>query len=233
MLTVTAGVDPLLVGWLEQTMQRAPRLVDGVPCELRFSSGRLELVEPDGPVRIDQPGCASYGMAVEFLVTALHERALTAQVTRVLSTTDRVLARLELAPSATPSTVDRALFEALDSEHWPALLSLPQPGPEPTAYQRDVLVMAAAAHRTTLLWEVPITPDAVRDAIATTSDTPADWFAAGRSTAHVLLRAHTLGLRASLVTPSLRHAPVREAVRGWLNPQVYPQVLLQLHQHTA
>jgi hypothetical protein len=233
MLTLTAGVDPLLVGWLEQTTQRAPRLVDGVPCELRFSSGRLELVEPEGPVRIDQPSCASYGMSVEFLVTALHERAITARVTPVLSPDDRVLVRLELLPSAKPSTVDQALFEALDSEHWPALLSLPQPGPGPTAYQRDVLGMAAAAQRTTLLWDVPITPDAVRDAVATTADGPEDWFAAGRSTAHVLLRAHTLGLRASLVTPSLRHAPVREAIRAWLHPQVYPQVLLQLHQHTA
>jgi hypothetical protein len=231
MLTVSARLDPLLVAWLDRTMLRAPRLVDRATWELRFSSGGLELVQLDGPVRVDQPSCASYGMAVEFVVTALHERALTAQVTPLLVATNRVLVRMELTSSAVPSTVDRALMDALDSERWPALLSLPQPGPGPTAYQRDVLMMAAAAHRTTLAWDVPVTPDAMRDAVATHTDTPADWFRAGLSTAHVLLRAQTLGLHGSLVTPSLRHAPVREAIRGWLDPHLYPQVLLQLHQH--
>jgi hypothetical protein len=233
MVTVTTGLDPLLVAWLERTMLRAPRLVDRATWELRFSSGGLELVQREGPVRLDQPSCASYGMAVEFLVTALHERSVTARVLPLLVPTNRVLVRLEAAPSAVPSRIDRELMEALDSELWPALLSLPQPGQGPTAYQRDVLMMAAAAHRTTLVWDVPVTPDAVRDAVATDTDTPADWFRAGESTAHVLLRAHTLGLRASLVTPSLRHAPVRQAIRGWLEPERYPQVLLQLHQRAA
>ena len=233
MLTLTTGIDPLLVEWLEWTMLRAPRLVDHQPCELRFSSGALELVEPEGPVRVDQPSCASYGMTVEFLVTALHERAVTAQVTPVLVPSNRILARIALVPSASPSKIDRALYDALDSERWPALLSLPQPGCPPTAYQRDVLMMAAAAHRTALVWDVPVTPDATRAAVATTTDTPEDWFRAGRSTAHVLLRAHTLGLHTSLVTPSLRHSPVRSAIREWLRPEAYPQVLLQVHQRQS
>lgn len=232
MLTLTTGIDPVLVEWLERMTLRAPRLVDRASWELRFSSGAIELVEPEGAVRVDQPSCASYGMAVEFLVTALHDRAMSAQVTPVLDPANRILARIALVPSATPSKIDRALFDALEGDRWPALLSLPQGGSPATAYQRDVLMLAAAAHRTALVWDVPITPDASRAALVTPTDSPEDWFRAGQATAHVLLRARTLGLETALVTPSLRHTPVREAIREWLRPEAYPQVLLQVHQRT-
>ena len=230
MLTVTTGFDPVVVEWLEQVALKAPRLVQRATWQLRFASGALELVPGDGAVRIDQPACASYGMAVEFVVTALHERGMSVRVASGPSAHDEVLARIEPLPSAVPSKIDHALFAALEQTSWPALLSLPGTGSAATAYQRDVLGLTAAAQRTELVWDVPITPDATRHAIVTAADTPDDWFRAGRSTAHVMLRARTLGLRTDLVTPSLRHAAVREAIRGFLRPTAYPQVLVQVFQ---
>jgi hypothetical protein len=232
-LTLVTGVDPLLVEWLERAVSRAPRLVQRVTWELRFAGGALELVTTGREVRVDQPACASYGMAVEFLLTALHERGMSGGVTFAPSPDQPVLARIEARPSAAPSKIDRALFMALDIVHAPVLLSLPTTGCEATPYQRDVLDLAAAAHRTRLVWDAPVSPDTRRTAVVTPADTPDDWFRAGRATAHVLLRAHTLGLQTSLVTPSLRHATVRDAVCAWLQPPAYPQVLMQLHQFPA
>lgn len=232
-MTMTTGFDPVLVEWLEQTVLRAPRLVQRAPWELRCTDGELALVASSGEVRVDQPACVSYGMAVEFLVTALHERGMSAHVATGPTADDPVLARIEPLPSVVPSKIDHALFTALDGTRWPPLLELPGSGCAPTAYQRDVLGLAAAALRTTIVWDVPITPDATRAAIVTAADGPDDWFRAGRGTAHVMLRARTLGLRTALVTPSLRHQAVREAIRGWLRPVAYPQVLVQVFQRTG
>jgi len=230
MLTVSTGFDPVLVEWLERAALRAPRLVPRPVWDLRFTGGALELVARAGEVRIDQPSCASYGMAVEFVVTALHERGISAHVATGPLPRSRVVARIEPVPSAPAGKMDHALYAALDQNDWPALLSLPTSGCPARSYQRDVLGLAAAAQRTTLVWDVPLTPDATRAAIVTPTDTPEDWFRAGRGTAHVLLRASTLGLRTALVTPSLRHSAVREAIRRWLRPAAYPQVLLQVFQ---
>jgi len=229
-LTVTTAFDPLLVAALEHAARQAPRLVERVTWELCFAGGAVTLTAPPGDVRNDQPACVSYGMAVEFVVTALHERGIAAHVATGPTPGSRVLARIEPLPSASPTKIDHALYAALEAGPWPPLLSLPCTGCPATTYQRDVLGLAAAAQRTTLRWDVPVTPDAIREAVATSADTPDDWFRAGRSTAHVLLRARTLGLRATLVTPSLRHDVVREAIRPWLRPTGYPQVLLQVFQ---
>ena len=230
MLTLVTGLDPVFVEWLERAVSKAPRLVQRVTWELRFAGGRLELVTTGRDARLDQPACASYGMGVEFLVTALHERGLSARVTAGLMPGQPVLASIEPLPSAAPSKIDRALYTALDAVRWPVLLSLPTTGCEATPYQRDVLDLAAASHSTRLVWDAPVSPDTRRTAVVTQTDAPDDWFRAGRATAHVLLRAQTLGLQTSLVTPSLRHATVRAAVRAWLQPPGYPQVLLQLHR---
>jgi hypothetical protein len=229
MLATRTAFDPVLVEWLERSALLAPRLVERATWELRLAGGVLELVTARD-IRLDQPACASYGMAVEFLMTALHERGLSGRVVSGPATDEPVLARIEPVPSATPSKIDHALFTALEAHAWPVLLSLPTAGCPPTAYQRDVLGLAAATHRAVLEWDVPVTPDALRAAIVTPADSTDDWFRAGRATAHVLLRAHALGLQSRLVTPSLRHAAVREAVRRWLPAPGYPQVLLQVCQ---
>jgi hypothetical protein len=143
---------------------------------------------------------------------------------------DPVLARVEPLAFAPPSKIDHALYAAVDATPWPLSLTVPTAGCPATSYQRHVLGLAAVAHGTTLAWDVPITPDALRTAVVTTADTPEDWFRAGRATAHVLLRGHALGLSGRLVTPSLRHSSVREAVREWLGTSGYPQVLLQVMQ---
>ena len=227
---MTTGVDPLQVEQLEALVLRAPRLVPRSTWELHRADGCLELVATRGELRLDQPACASYGMAVEFLVTALHEQGMSAHLVTGPTAGDSVIARVEPNPSAPPSKIDRALFAALTAGPWPVLLSLPGSGCAATAYHRDVLGLAASAHRTGLVWDVPVAPDTTRTAIVTATDTVDDWFRAGRSTAHVMLRARTLGLRTSLVTPALRHAAVRQAIRGWLRPPAYPQVLLQVFQ---
>ena len=227
MLTKTA-VDPALTLGLEVAMLRAPRLVPAATWRLQRSDGGVELVDLPAGAHYEQPTWVSYGMAAEFLVLALHEAGLSATVEVGEPGETGLVARFDVTASAPPSRLDAALFDAATSRQWQTLLVLPDAGGSTTAYQRDILMMAAAGQRAELVWHTPIAPGHDRQAIVTTADDAVEWFRSGRAAAHVMLRAETLGLRAELVTPSLRHAQLRDAIRKELRPLRYPQVLLQI-----
>ena len=227
MLTTKAAVDPALALGLEVAMLRAPRLVPTATWRLCSSVDGVEIHDSRSG-EPDQPTWVSYGMAAEFLVLAMHEAGLSATVHVEDPHQTGTVARFDVTESAPPSRPDRALFDAATGRQWQTLLVLPHAGGEATTYQRDILLMAAASERAELVWHTPVAPGHDREAIVTATDEPADWFRAGRAAAHVLLRAETLGLRAELVTPSLRHAQLRAVIRKELRPPRYPQVLFQV-----
>jgi hypothetical protein len=227
MLTTRRALDPALVLGLEVAMLRAPRLVPVATWRLNGTDDGLDIVDEER-ARTDQPTWVSYGMAAEFLVLALHEAGLSATVELVPDTDPRRVAHLAVMPSAPASRLDLALFDAATRRQWPDLLVLPHGGGEATAYQRDILSMAAAGQRVELAWHLAVAPEHDRQAVMTATDDVADWFRAGRAAAHVLLRATTLGLCAELVTPSLRHPQLRAVIGQDLRPPRYPQVLLQI-----
>jgi hypothetical protein len=223
-----AAVDPALALGLEVAMLRAPRLVPTASWRLHRTDHGLEIVDPAGGAPADQPTWVSYGMATEFLVLALHEAQLSAAVEVASDRACTLVARITVGSSAAPSKLDAALFEAATCRQWQSMMVLPHATGEATAYQRDILMMAAAGQRAELIWHTPVAPGHDRQAIATSADDVVDWFRAGRAAAHIMLRAHTLGLSAELVTPSLRLAQLRTAIATQLRPPRYPQVLLQI-----
>jgi hypothetical protein len=223
-----AAVDPALALGLEVAMLRAPRLVPAATWRLHRTDRGLEIVDPAGGAATDQPTWVSYGMAAEFLILALHEAGLSSTVEVVDNPDCEVVARFGVGSSAPPSKLDAALFDAATSRPWQTMMVLPHPTGEATAYQRDILRMAAAGQRAELVWNTPVAPGHDRQAIVTATDSATDWFRAGRAAAHIMLRAHTLDLSAELVTPSLRRAQLRASLAAQLRPPRYPQVLLQI-----
>lgn len=64
--------------------------------------------------------------------------------------------------------------------------------------------------------------------LGTTSDSVADWLAAGQALQRILLSAHSQGLQASYLNQPIQVASLRPKLQNLLSQQGFPQILLRL-----
>jgi hypothetical protein len=231
----------LLAAELEAAVQRAtataPRFLEGASWELERDGPDWVLRPLQDKARPNeaQPRMLACGAAVEHLVAVLHGWGLRAAV-HPIDGDGRV--RVEVIGSAAPTVVDLELLGALGQPVPPDTNGRdPEAGLTPDAER--LLTLAAEGVGADVLWSTRDRPDLhglstaaegtgprPMASVVTRGDEAADWLAAGRAFAKILLRARSLDLFVQPLVHALSRAETRRAVRETWHLPAYPQVQL-------